>query len=65
MILAGVSYVLHLGRRVINVEAKSFHCKMSSTHKIREDDADEVFQTSAPGAGVDDSQCVTLQLENG
>ena len=29
------------------------------------DTAEEVFQTSASGTGVDDSQCVTLQLDNG
>ena len=36
-----------------------------SVNAIDDDDAEEVFQTSSPDANVDDSQCVTLQLDSG
>ena len=43
-------------------------CRTRSSKFIRaveENDAEEVFQTSASGVSVDDSQCVTLQLDSG
>jgi len=68
MILVSVSFALLLGRCVTSVgNPIILQCRSQRARLVRavEEGEEEVFQASASGAHIDDSQCVTLQLDSG
>ena len=70
MYLANVSFALHMARHVTTVGQPMALPQdvvplpqVCQSHQ-ESDQGEEVFQTSAPRAGVDDAQCVTLKLDS-